>query len=232
MGYTFGGGVKFALSAFEPAWGPFVYAQAQAGRRRGHAGPRRHLRLRGVRWRRAWPWPCSAASLLALMTPRNPAFRAGGPDHPGGGARLPAPRRLPADLGRASASSRQARYYPMVTAAAAATNCRELRLIPRFGHDGRGLGHRARLRGDGRARLRRSRGASSRSRSRAGGSLRITAAARGRLCAQRAGSRRRAPCAATLAGGRPARLPARGAGPWCAAPRREAAAPSYIRARG
>ena len=27
MGYTFGTGVKFALSAFEPAWQPFVYAR-------------------------------------------------------------------------------------------------------------------------------------------------------------------------------------------------------------
>jgi O-antigen/teichoic acid export membrane protein len=27
VGYTFGSAVKFALSAFEPAWQPFVYAQ-------------------------------------------------------------------------------------------------------------------------------------------------------------------------------------------------------------
>src|SRR5205085_3720663 len=27
MGYTFGTAVKFPLSAFEPAWSPFVYAQ-------------------------------------------------------------------------------------------------------------------------------------------------------------------------------------------------------------
>lgn len=27
MGYTLGGGVKFGSSAFEPAWGPFVYSQ-------------------------------------------------------------------------------------------------------------------------------------------------------------------------------------------------------------
>jgi len=132
MGCTFGGGVKFALSAFEPAWGPFVYAQA---------------RLEGGAFTLArvatYVYAAFAAAALAvaglgpdllrLMTPNNPAFRAATPIIPVVAlAYLLHGVFLLTSVGIGIA--RQARFYPMVTAAAAATNVTaNLFLIPRFG---------------------------------------------------------------------------------------------------
>ena len=135
--------VKFALSAFEPAWGPFVYAQArsaEARRARWPASPptpsRRSLAVAPRRW------PCSAASCSSCMTPHNPAFRAAAPVIPVVAlAYLLHGVFLLTSIG--IGIEKQARYYPMVTAAAAATNVgRELRADPALRDDGRGLGHR------------------------------------------------------------------------------------------
>jgi len=132
LAYTFGGTVKFALSAFEPAWQPFVYAQA----RRPEA-PALLGRIITYAFAAFLTVSLAVAVLggdaLVLMTPANPAFRAGAGIVPVvalayafHGAFL---------LGSIGiAIEKRARYYPMITAAAAATNiaCNFL-LIPRFG---------------------------------------------------------------------------------------------------
>jgi O-antigen/teichoic acid export membrane protein len=132
LGYTFGGTVKFALSAFEPAWQPFVYGQA-----RRPEGPA--LLGRVVTWAFAAFVAVSLAvavlggEALVLMTPRNPAF-------------WPAARIVPIValaylfhgaflLGSIGIGiEKRAAYYPMITAAAAAANIGgNFLLIPRFG---------------------------------------------------------------------------------------------------
>ena len=176
MGYTFGGGVKFALSAFEPAWGPFVYAQA---RLEGGAVTLARVATYAYAGFAAAALAVAALGpdLLRLMTPRNPAFHAAAPIIPVVAlAYLLHGVFLLTSVGIGIA--RQARYYPMVTAAAAAANvAANLVLIPRFGAMGAAwatvlayavmavLGHAVLA-----PRVRRSR-------SRAGASLRITAAA-------------------------------------------------------
>lgn len=132
MGYTFGGGVKFALSAFEPAWGPFIYAQARL--------PEGAVTLARVA---TFAYAAFAAAALAvaalgpdllrLMTPNNPAFRAAAPIIPVVAlAYLFHGLFLLTSVGIGIA--RQARFYPIVTAAAAVTNVgANLLLIPRFG---------------------------------------------------------------------------------------------------
>lgn len=132
LGYTFGGTVKFALSAFEPAWQPFVYSQA----RRPEAPA---LLARVVTWALAAFLTVSLAvavlggDLLVLMTPRNPAFWSGA-------AIVPVVALAYAFHGAFLLGSigigieKRARYYPMITAAAAATNIGfNFLLIPRFG---------------------------------------------------------------------------------------------------
>jgi O-antigen/teichoic acid export membrane protein len=131
MGYTFGTGVKFALSAFEPAWQPFVYSRI-----REPDGPRTLARV--ASWAFAafagvgLAFAVLAPELLRIMT-RNPAFWSAAPVVPVvtlayvlHGAFL---------LGSVGiAIQKQARYYPMITAAAAVTNvAANFALIPRFG---------------------------------------------------------------------------------------------------
>jgi O-antigen/teichoic acid export membrane protein len=132
LGYTFGSTVKFPLSAFEPAWQPFVYAQA----RRPDAPV---VLARVVTWAFAsFLAVCLAVAvlggeLLVLMTPRNPAF-------------WPAAAIVPVValayllhgaflLGSIGIGiEKRARYYPIITAAAAAANVGgNFLLIPRFG---------------------------------------------------------------------------------------------------
>ena len=151
LGYTFGGTVKFALSAFEPAWQPFVYAQA----RRPEAPA---LLGRVVTWAFAAFLATSlgvavlGGDLLVLMTPKNPAF-------------WPAARIVPVValayllhgaflLGSVGIGiEKRARFYPMITAAAAATNVAcELPAHPALRDPGRGLGHGPVVRGHGRPR--------------------------------------------------------------------------------
>lgn len=131
MGYTFGTGVKFALSAFEPAWQPFVYSRI-----REPDGPRTLARV--ATWAFAGfaavglAFAVTAPELLRIMT-RNPAFWSAAPVVPVvtlayvlHGAFL---------LGSVGiAIQKKARYYPIITAAAAATNlAANFALIPRFG---------------------------------------------------------------------------------------------------
>ena len=87
-----GTAVKFALSAFEPAWGPFVYAAGQARRGEGDAGPRRHLCLRRLRLGGAGRGRAGQGAARPHDAGQSgvPRRRAG---DPAGRARLSAPRR-------------------------------------------------------------------------------------------------------------------------------------------
>jgi O-antigen/teichoic acid export membrane protein len=124
--------VKFALSAFEPAWGPFVYAQAKL-----EGGALTLARIATYAYAGFAAAALAVAALgpdlLRLMTPNNPAFRAAAPIIPVVAlAYLLHGVFLLTSVGIGIA--RQARYYPMVTAAAAVANVgANLVLIPRFG---------------------------------------------------------------------------------------------------
>jgi O-antigen/teichoic acid export membrane protein len=131
VGYTFGQGVKFATSAFEPAWGPFVYAEA----RKDEGAPRTLARVASPAFALFLLAGLAVAmlgrELIALMTP--PEYHAAAPVVPvialayvlHGVFLLTA-----VGIGIA----KQARYYPIVTAAAAGTNVMgNLLLVPRFG---------------------------------------------------------------------------------------------------
>ena len=135
LGYTFGGTVKFALSAFEPAWQPFVYAQA---RRPEAPAVLARVVTRAFAAFLAVGLGVAAlgGDLLVLMTPRNPAFwSAAGIVPVVALAYLFHGAFLLGSIG--IGIEKRARYYPMITAAAAATNvgCNFL-LIPRFGISG------------------------------------------------------------------------------------------------
>jgi len=132
MGYNFGQGVKFATSAFEPAWGPFVYAQLG----RPDAKPTLARVARHVFAFFAWATLGVAilgGDVLALLTPRNPAFRAAAPVIPVVAlAYLLHGVFLLTSIG--IGIEKKARYYPMVTGAAAAANvAANFALIPRLG---------------------------------------------------------------------------------------------------
>jgi O-antigen/teichoic acid export membrane protein len=132
LAYTFGSTVKFPLSAFEPAWQPFVYSQA----RRPEAPA---LLARVVTYAFAAFLAVSLAvavlggDVLVLMTPRNPAFWSGA-------GIVPVVALAYAFHGVFLLGSigigieKRARYYPMITAAAAVTNVAfNFLLIPRWG---------------------------------------------------------------------------------------------------
>jgi O-antigen/teichoic acid export membrane protein len=131
-GYTFGAGVKFALSAFEPAWSPFVYAQIRRPRAR-------ETLARVATWAfAAFVWVALAVAvlgreLLVLMTATNPTYRAGAPVIPVVAlAYLLHGAFLLTSVG--IGIEKRARYYPVVTAAAAAVNLSlNFALIPRWG---------------------------------------------------------------------------------------------------
>jgi O-antigen/teichoic acid export membrane protein len=132
MGSTFGSGVKFALSAFEPAWSPFVY-----GRIREEDAPRTLARVAlaafSVFTFAALGMAVLGGELLLLMTAGNPAFRAAAPVIPViAFAYLLHGLFLLTSIGIGIA--REARYYPAITAAAAAANVGlNLLLVPRAG---------------------------------------------------------------------------------------------------
>jgi O-antigen/teichoic acid export membrane protein len=132
MGYNFGQGVKFATSAFEPAWGPFVYAQL------GHPEAKRTLARVATHVFTFFAGATLAVAvlggdLLALLTPRNPAFRAAAPVIPVVAlAYLLHGVFLLTSIG--IGIEKKARYYPLVTGAAAATNVAvNFALIPHLG---------------------------------------------------------------------------------------------------
>jgi O-antigen/teichoic acid export membrane protein len=132
MGSTFGSGVKFALSAFEPAWSPFVYSRI-----REDDAPRTLARVAlaafSVFTFAAVGLAVLGGELLGIMTPGNPAFRAAAPVIPViAFAYLLHGLFLLTSIGIGIA--REARYYPAITAAAAAANVGlNLLLVPRWG---------------------------------------------------------------------------------------------------
>lgn len=132
MGYNFGQGVKFATSAFEPAWGPFVYAQlGQPEAKRTLARVASHVFA--VFAGATLAVAVLGSDLLALLTPRNPAFRAAAPVIPVVAlAYLLHGVFLLTSIG--IGIERKARYYPVITGAAAAANvAANFVLIPRVG---------------------------------------------------------------------------------------------------
>jgi O-antigen/teichoic acid export membrane protein len=130
LGYTFGTSVKFALSAFEPAWQPFVYAEAEKP-----GGPATLARIATYVFAAFLAVGLGVAvlgpDLLRLMA--DAAFHAAAPVVPVVAlAYVLHGAFLLGSIGIGIA--RAARYYPMVTAAAAAANIgANLVLVPRFG---------------------------------------------------------------------------------------------------
>lgn len=132
MGYQLGTAVKFPLSAFEPAWGPFLYAEIKRP-----DAPRTIARLATVAFALFALCATAVASLggeaLALLTPFSPEFRAAAPVIPVVAcAYLLHGVFLLTSVG--IGVSKRARYYPLITAVVAAVNiASNLLLIPRFG---------------------------------------------------------------------------------------------------
>lgn len=132
MGYQLGTAVKFPLSAFEPAWGPFLYAEIKKP-----DAPRTIARIATVAF--AVFAACAAAvalvggEALTLLTPYSPQFRAAAPVIPVVAcAYLFHGVFLLTSVG--IGVSKRARYYPAVTAVVAAVNvAANFALIPRFG---------------------------------------------------------------------------------------------------
>jgi O-antigen/teichoic acid export membrane protein len=135
FGYTFGAGVKFALSAFEPAWGPFVYSRVR------EPGAPRVLARTATYAFAGFTALALAIALLApeavtLMTPRRPELRAAAPI-------VPVVALAYALHGVFLLTSigigieRRARYYPLITAVAAGVNLTaNFAWIPRHGMTG------------------------------------------------------------------------------------------------
>jgi O-antigen/teichoic acid export membrane protein len=132
MGYTLGTAVKFPLSAFEPAWGPFLYAEIKKP-----DAPRTIARLATVAFAVFAVCATAVAVLggeaLTLLTPYRPEFRAAAPVIPVVAcAYLFHGVFLLTSVG--IGVSKRARYYPMITAVVAAVNIgANFLLIPRFG---------------------------------------------------------------------------------------------------
>lgn len=132
MGYTFGQGVKFALSAFEPAWQPFVYSQLKSP-----DAPRTIARVVTYAWAGFATLALGVAvfgrELLILMTPKSPAFQAAAPLIPPVAlAYLFHGAFLLTSIG--IGVRKEARYYPIITTLTAASNIAlNFALIPRYG---------------------------------------------------------------------------------------------------
>lgn len=131
FGYAFGTVVKFPLSAFEPAWQPFVYARIkEEGAPATLAGVARVAFAAFVGAGLAVA--VLGRELLILMTAR-PEYHAAAPVIPVVAlAYVLHGAFLLTSIG--IGIRKEARYYPMVTAAAAATNvAANFALIPSFG---------------------------------------------------------------------------------------------------
>jgi O-antigen/teichoic acid export membrane protein len=130
MGYTFGTGVKFAVSAFEPAWQPFVYSQI-----RKPDAPQILARIVTYAWAGflglGVPLAMLAPELLHVMTTR--PFWPAAPMIPVVVlAYLLHGAFLLTSIG--IGIEKKARYYPVITAVAATTNvAANFALAPRFG---------------------------------------------------------------------------------------------------
>jgi O-antigen/teichoic acid export membrane protein len=132
VGYTFGSMVKFASTAFEPAWQPFVYAQLgrpEAKTTLARTATQTFALFTGAALGIAVLGP----ELLALMTPARPEFRAAAPVIPVVAlAYLLHGVFLLTSIG--IGLEKKAGYYPLITAAAAATNLAvDFTLIPILG---------------------------------------------------------------------------------------------------
>jgi O-antigen/teichoic acid export membrane protein len=132
VGYQLGTAVKFPLSAFEPAWGPFLYAEIKKP-----DAPRTIARVATVAFAVFAVCATAVAVLggeaLTLLTPWSPEFRAAAPVIPVVAcAYLFHGVFLLTSVG--IGVSKRARYYPTITAVVAAVNvAANLLLIPRFG---------------------------------------------------------------------------------------------------
>ncbi len=132
MGYTFGQAVKFALSAFEPAWQPFVYSQLKSPN-----APVTIARIVSYAWLAFAGLGLGVAvfgrELLVVMTPKNPAFHAAAPLIPPVAlAYLFHGAFLLTSIG--IGVRKQARYYPIITSITASANiAANFLLIPNFG---------------------------------------------------------------------------------------------------
>jgi len=130
--YVLGAGVKFALSAFEPAWQPFVYGQVGKP-----DAPRTLARIVTYAWTAFVSLGLTVAvfggELLRALTFTNPAFWAGAPIVPVVVlAYLLHGAFLLTSIG--IGISKDTRYYPLITFAAAITSLvANFALIPRFG---------------------------------------------------------------------------------------------------
>jgi O-antigen/teichoic acid export membrane protein len=132
VAYTLATGVKFALSAFEPAWGPFVFSKVKR--------PEAPQLLASVATYAFSAFVATglvvatlAREILTLLTPANPEYREAAPVIPVvvlayvlHGTYL---------LGSVGIGiKKRTRYYPLITAASATTNViANLQLIPRAG---------------------------------------------------------------------------------------------------
>lgn len=131
-GYVLGAGVKFALSAFEPAWQPFVYAQVGQP-----DAPRTLARIVTYVWAAFVATGLLVAvfgrELLRALTFTNPAFWPAAPVVPVVAlAYLLHGAFLLTSIG--IGISKDTRYYPLITAGAAAANlAANFALIPRYG---------------------------------------------------------------------------------------------------
>ena len=133
MGYTFGQGVKFALSAFEPAWQPFVYSQLKSAQ-----APTTLARVVTYAWLAFVSLGLGVAvfgrELLVRHDPEEPGVSRGGAADPPGRPRLPAARRVPAHLDRhRHRASRPVTTRSSPSLTAAANIAANFLLIPRFG---------------------------------------------------------------------------------------------------
>lgn len=132
VAYDLGSAPKFATSAFEPAWGPFLYAEIKKP-----DAPRTIARLATVAFAAFALCATGVAALggeaLTLLTPYSPEFRAAAPVIPVvAGAYLLHGVFLLTSVG--IGVSKRARYYPMITAVVALVNvAANFLLIPRFG---------------------------------------------------------------------------------------------------
>src|SRR5207344_2143894 len=116
----FGQGVKFALSAFEPAWQPFVYSQLKSPQ-----APTTIARVVTYAWLAFASLGLGVAvfgrELLVVMTPKNPAFHAAAPLIPPVAlAYLFHGAFLLTSIG--IGVRKEARYYPIITSLTASTN--------------------------------------------------------------------------------------------------------------
>jgi O-antigen/teichoic acid export membrane protein len=132
VAYDLGSGPKFATSAFEPAWGPFLYAEIKKP-----DAPRTIARLATIAFAVFALCAAGVASLggeaLTLLTPYSPEFRAAAPVIPVVAcAYLLHGVFLLTSVG--IGVSKRARYYPTITAVVAVVNvAANFLLIPRFG---------------------------------------------------------------------------------------------------